>query len=282
MFFLAFTEVVFSEEATDDVSNEIDRFFHEYISTAENNGTEAIVSAFKKQFASSDRELVEELLASAFSAESHLDFLVKKVVWVALAKEQPSEAALCSTVMLSEMEEEIRVKTLTEMMRDSDSPANQDTDWNFDKYRAILKATQEEPFERLLVYAFEVAPHKALKIMLELYGKNIPAEEQQDILHQSERLAANLRQHDRLIGEDEKAEDLVRFLVGLTDYDEWFLDLYVAACLEKGRLNNVSPELNAYFSSKPEELAEKFRQRTGVGSFPMQNLPIEKLRKARR
>ena len=27
MFFLAFTEVVFSEEATDDVSSEIDRFF---------------------------------------------------------------------------------------------------------------------------------------------------------------------------------------------------------------------------------------------------------------
>ena len=207
---------------------------------------------------------------------------MKKLVWVALAKEQPAEAALCSAVMLSEMEKEIRVKTLTRMMRDSDSPTNQDADWNLDKYRAILKATQEEPFERLLVYVFEVAPHKALKIMLELYGKNIPAKEQQDILRQSDRIAVNLRQHDRLIGEDEKVEDLVRFLVGLTDYDEWFLDLYIAACLEKGRLNNVSPKLNTYFSSKPEGLAEKFRQRAGVGSFPMQNLPIEKLRKARR
>ena len=92
-----------------------------------------------------------------------------------------------------------------------------------------------------------------------------------------EEIAWNLRRHDQLFTEGGSVDGIVDFFVGLTEYDEWFLDLFIAVCLKKDRLQNVSPKLNQYFSSKPESLAGKLRMGLSVASLPKQKLPLEKI-----
>lgn len=260
-----------------EIQREVDVFFEEIISGERDNEILGDFSALKEQLPYSEGKLLEQLLASAFRSQSEVEFALKKQAWVTAARELPSGAAISSSMMLSEEGEEIRVKTLIGMMLDSDYPPSPEEDWNLDKYWPIFKATQEDPFHRLVVYAYEAAPNKALEMMLELYGENIGAEERQKIIKKAEEIAQNLRQHDQLFDEGESVDRIVDFFVGLTKFDEWFLDLFIAVCLKKDRLQNVSPELNQHFSSKPESLAEKFRMGLSVASLPKQQLPLEKI-----
>lgn len=259
------------------IQEEIDVFFEEIISGERGNEILGDFSALKEQLPYSEGKLLEQLLDSVFRSQSEVEFALKKQAWVTVAREQPSGAAISSSMMLSEEGEEIRVKTLIGIMLDSDYPPSPEEDWNLDKYWPIFKATQENPFYRLVIYAYEAAPSKALEMMLELYGENIAAEDRQNIIKKAEEIAQNLRQHDQLFDEGESVDGIVDFFVGLTKFDEWFLDLFIAVCLKKDRLQNVSSELNQYFSSKPESLAEKLRMGLSVSSLPKQQLPLEKI-----
>ena len=50
-------------------------------------------------------------------------------------------------------------------------------------------------------------------------------------------------------------------------------------CLQKDRLQNVSPKLNQYFSTKPESLAGKFKTGVSIASLAKNKLPLEKILK---
>ena len=148
-------------------------FFEDIIAGKKNTEILGDFSMLEEQLPYSKEQLLEQLLASVFRSQSLVEFALKKHAWITAARAHPPEAAVSSSIMLSELEEEISVKTLTNMMLSSDFPLNREEDWNLDKYWPVFKATQEDPFDRLVVYAYDAAPNKALEMMFELYGGNI-------------------------------------------------------------------------------------------------------------
>ena len=256
----------------------IDSFFGKILTREEKKEIINDPIKLKERISIPENQLLDQVLLSVFKSKSEVEYSLRKQAWITLAKNSPSEAAISSSEILSSVDEGIRVKTLVGIMEAVDAPESfSGRSWDFSHYLPIFELTKDKPFERLLLYTYQKSPGDALMQMLCVYGDDLSKVEKKNITDKTDRISNNLRKGD--LGDREMdVDDVVEFFLELKEYDKWYFDLFIAVCLEKDRLRNISPKLNEYFESKPDSLANKLRQDGGIASLPPQKISLESLK----
>ena len=200
----------------------------------------------------------DQLLVSLFRTENMESYVIKKLIWRTVAEVKRSECAVSASKFLAVLAPGY-TEEFIEVMDWGDSPRNSQA-WDFSHYVPILEANKEDPFERLIVYMFTMSPEGALRALFEVYREEFEPDERAYILARVQEASALIRRYSSTLNSLESSVWVKEFLMELKDYDNWYLDLYIASSLRKMAIDNFSPELNEYFRSKPDSLANRFRE----------------------
>ena len=236
-------------------------------------GTETKVADFallNAKLALYEEGATDQLLLAFFLIEGMEEYIILEEIWKTVAVVKRSECGLSASRFLAVLNQ-AHAKGIMEVMVSGDYPGNSKA-WDFSHYIPVLEANKEEPIERLIAYMFEMSPEGALRSLFEVYGEELEPDDRADILTRAQQASALIRRYSSTLQSLESSVWIEEFLMELKEYDNWFLDLYIASSLRKMTIDNFSPELNEYFRSKPDSLANRFRE-SGQGRGVLAHFP---------
>lgn len=241
----------------------------------------------EKQLGAPDSNAFEQVLKSFQSGISSHEFLIQREIWKTLVKSNPNKGATLYAEQLAGTAPE-KLKAMFEVAASSDYSESSKRPWDFSRYRPILEATKEEPFDRLIAYMLQQSPGDGLKQLVDVYGDDLGAKQKRNIVRKALEITDHLRNHGSLFElrsspeesfeEGSMGQRALDFFLELKGLDKWYLDVFIVAALEKSGSSNVSPDLIEYFESKPDSLANKLRQDGGIASLPPQKISLESLK----
>ena len=217
-----------------------------------------------------EKGATDQLLVSFFLIEDMEEYFLKKEIWKTVAAVKRSECAFSASRFLALVDPRYASGIMEIMAYVDAAKGSQACD--FSRYVSVLKVNKKEPIERLIIYMFKMSPEGALRALLEVYGEELEPDERTAILAGVQEVSALTREHSIALKGLRSAVWIREFLMDLKDYNNWYLDLYIAVSLRKMAIDNFSPELNEYFRSKPDSLANRFRE-SGQGRGVLAHFP---------
>ena len=258
----------------EDFQSKLDRFIEGLYANEIAKEQVTDFAFLNSKLALSEEGATEQLLVSFFRTEDMVKYIILEEIWRTVAEVKRFECALSASKFLAALEPPY-VEGFVEIMISGDQPGESRA-WDFRHYVPVLEANKEDPFERLIIYMFEMSTDVALRTMMSIYEEDLDSKKKSVILARASIISGYIRKYGSRFDFDHEVDEMLAFFADLQKYDSWYLDTYMVACLKAAYLTNVSKELNEYFESKPHSLANRFRK--SEGRYGMDGIPPREIR----
>jgi hypothetical protein len=171
--FVFFLSLCFGDasELEDRVDQERQLDIEHFIESFDSSNEQVIsYSKIREELGSIDLEAINQIFISAFTARNKPNAILKRQLWVTVAKENLEEAALVFSRSLSEISDVKNLSRASALMRYVDvSEKGETSESAIEHYRDVVLLAEENRMDRLLVYLNQKDPVGTLNILLEKY-----------------------------------------------------------------------------------------------------------------